>query len=135
MASPCSPPSPCGIECVTRIVLPQIFRREPSTCLSPVNIVLREMSNGCQGSLGVQAAQSLENVCDAFTSRPGGKFEQVRLPLMTFWPFLAPPLNKCGFTPYDILAFFGPKYAFLLVLSVFLVENRHLGPNTLFFWF
>ena len=33
-------------------------------------------------------------------------------------------LIKCGVTLYDILAFFGPKLAFLMVLSVFLVENR-----------
>ena len=32
-------------------------------------------------------------------------------------------LNKCGFTPYDILAFFGP-----LVFSVFFLPHMTFGP-------
>ena len=45
-------------------------------------------------------------------SRPreeGGNFEQVGFyPILHFGLFWASPLNKCVFTPHDILPFFGP---------------------------
>ena len=49
-----------------------------------------------------------------------GNFEQVQfLPLVTFWPLLGSlPLNKCGFTSYDILAFFGPSPSLLTFHNV-----------------
>ena len=65
MASTCSPPSPCGIECVTPESSSHKYSEggephegeagvPPSTCLNPVNIPLREMrSNATAPSMDV----------------------------------------------------------------------------------
>ena len=56
-----------------------VHMSQPHQHSSPRDEVVRaDAVNGCHGGLGVQVAQSLENMGDAFTSRQGGQSALVK---------------------------------------------------------